>query len=156
MLKKSRKTQRTQKSACFNTHLFVCLIFFLTFVTCPQTWERTPEHSKDKCEHWDNSPEQAWTRWCFFSRSSKQESRPEIIQPVHSNHLRPHWAEMCKADPWSALFTLGWHFDEPTGWLISFTMAHRGREKLISTVWRDLTQKISIYIQDRAKREVPS
>lgn len=43
------KTKLQRNSACFNTHLLVCLFFcffFPTLATCPRTWERTAEHPK--------------------------------------------------------------------------------------------------------------
>lgn len=95
----------------FNTHLFVCLVlfcFFLltTFVTCPQTWERTPEHSKGKCEHWDRTPWHtrnlfnASVKWLRAKRADLRSSTPGPRQP-------PPLAEMCKTDPRSALVAFG-------------------------------------------------
>lgn len=79
--------------------------------------------------------------------------RPRAREQIGHHLLVPYRAEMCKADHPSAFSAPG-SPDEGAG---RFYLIRRGiqrRVELISSVWWDPTQKMSIYIQDRAKRKV--
>lgn len=142
--KGNNQTHHTSMLHKFNTHLFAIFFFLTTFVTCPQTWERTPEHSKDKREHCDSDFITGWDLFLLLSSSSEQEWQTwvHLLGPWWPPHT--HWAEMCKTVPWSALFTLGWDLTKQASYSYSSWYTEEERVNIIC-VMRPNTENLHLY-----------
>lgn len=138
----------------FNTHLFVCLIFSWQLLLCVHRHEKELQNTqKINVSTEIKTPLQVWTCFMLLPSSSEQESRTQIIYPILSDHLTHTELKCAKLSPdqHSLLWGDTWRSSRPVN------LIHHGiQRKRELSVWRDPTQKISIYIQDRAKRKVSS